>query len=450
MPKTVSHINKNTYNSLLKENVFFGKWEYLIVFIGTIYSIIFLVGRGNPVISYVGVTLFVLISVLLKPKNLVYFIVFLLPNQRFFTLYDNDISLLNIVIIFALFKILFNRIKITQTQFIFVLVLLIYSIVSTYKIDNFSNVFIAVKASFLIILLLLVFKNNVNNASWYFNLVLLFALGSMLTGIIGLFTADNFVLGLYNRFSGGDYNNANIFGSMLSFSIANLFVIHLRSKQKNINTLALIFVLVLFGFMTQSRSFVLAVFFGIVYLTFFSLIINKKINLSILLVLLIGFGVGTFIYLYPNSNISKLFYFALDRILNPKSGDITASRFYIWTVYSEKLFSDIGSLFFGVGSSNPHFILGLSQVAHNGLIELIVSWGIIGSTLFIFFFINIWRWLNRSFNIRKTKKWLWRFVGYLPLLILIIVRITGHSIVDIAFIVQLFISYQAILVCRYE
>ena len=145
----------------------------------------------------------------------------------------------------------------------------------------------------------------------------------------------------------------------------------------------------------------------------------KKTILTIITTLLVVYIVNKLF----GSNFEFLFNKIISRFNIKENGQVTMSgittgRSTLLEEYIYYIGQDLISLFFGRGINYFGFYkqLGLSYIAHNTYLDFLLSWGIIGSTIFILCFI---------FNIKneisnKNKK----YNQYIPLCLLLIMLLS--------------------------
>ncbi|MDO9185597.1 MAG: hypothetical protein Q7W13_06270 [Bacteroidia bacterium] len=434
----MNSVNKND----IKKSLSLDKSGLQIVLLCATLELIFYFALNNPILSYFGAGLLTLITLFLNINQLIYIFVFLLPNQRLLTLPDSDITLLNIFLIIVFIRCFaFGTILIRKKYFFLVSLIIIYSFLTYGQIGNISNIVAGFKFSLIIIVLLIVFEKNLNDKNWYFHLVIFFTLGCLLTGFLGLLFGDKIVIGDTDRFSGVGGFDADLASLNFSLAFSNFLVLMIINKLYSLKAITIILFLIMFGLLTQSRSFVLVLAFCILFFIITSL--KSKNTRKAVVMILFGFLIlFVLINLIPDSIIGKLFYGAWERVINPRSGDISNNRFFYWEAYLNILLSNMRYLLWGLGSTANYLILDIKEVAHNGLIEVVLSWGIVGALIIITTFVYAYKFLKSIF-IKGVENKL-GILGYLPLLVLIITNMTGHAFTSIIFVTQLFISYQAI------
>jgi len=180
--------------------------------------------------------------------------------------------------------------------------------------------------------------------------------------------------------------------------------------------------MVLFGFLTQSRTFILS----LSIIIFLLLLASKNFNIIqkftfTVLISLIYFLSTKVSYL---SNIVNL---VILRIIEPRGDDISGGRKFLWNEYYDLLTSGIDTFFLGLGP-NVMQEYELTQVAHNAILEDLLSFGFIGSVLIITLFYSHYLYFKRYFRLS--------IYGIIPLVVIVVNGMFGHSFLSMASIVQ--------------
>lgn len=372
-----------------------------------------------------GVLFFISALAHLKKYEVLRLLIVLVPNQRLISFQINGTTLLNLAILYLFFTTIKEyKLHLLLTKKIYVILsLIVYGIILVPFNQSFSEFILIIKILITTIVLMVLFYET--NKEELQKLIYYFVIGCVLTGAISLFEySSNFQNAI--RFSGGEFNEPNYIGTLYSLSIA--FLIYLRHiNYMSVKKFWLLFpMLTIFGIITLSRSFVLS-FFIIVIIS--SLKYVKGLRFQILLSLIISGIILSIDYLKSNVIIS----FLVERIVNPKDGDLSNGRLDLWIGYLESLTSSLKNLFFGIGNNSMEK-LKFDQVAHNFLIEDLLNFGIIGVILIYYFLTDVYKSFpkkNGQISILKI----------LPLLIFLLNSSTLHSFLGLGGIAQLFLTF---------
>ena len=203
--------------------------------------------------------------------------------------------------------------------------------------------------------------------------------------------------------------NANQLGFICNLSVSGLLQLILSKKQRK-SDYVLIAVLILFGIMTMSRTFLVCL--ALLFVMFVCMgnektsVKIKRIVSAILALVLIALFAYLFMPTVFNSYAARFL-----------EEDISNGRTELFRFYNEHLVSGIRYLFFGVGIQNFTRELAdiyghISNVCHNGIQEILVCWGVPGLFMMVSFlgamiFNRRWYFKRRSFN-------------YIPLILLVV------------------------------
>lgn len=182
-------------------------------------------------------------------------------------------------------------------------------------------------------------------------------------------------------------SNWNLLGILASLLFTHSFVMCFNQKGRGRTYVVYSMLTAMCSLISTSRTALLVCMFGTVWTVLF---INKKGTLWRKLLILIAvcvFGVLLIQGVIQISYVNKL----VDRIINPRRGDISNGRFVLWSRYIEYLLTNRKVLFWGYGRT---LIEGIttgtsvaSNMAHNIVIEQFTMYGIIG-TIIVFLLYN--------------------------------------------------------------
>jgi O-antigen ligase len=397
---------------------------FLITLIGILIQGLFVMG-GNY--TNIGLIVFIISMVIINKNDLILLIFFLIPNQRLLVINDSNVSLLNISFLLLLpFVIKRNTVKLNSLIFSSFLLILFGILVSLIN-DSFNELILIVK----LLIVVFVLIGEIRNASLikFKNLILSFIFGSFTLIFLSILTLNDYT----ERFEGGEFNEPNYVGSICAFNLALILIIYEQiNLRKSVSILISIF-LILGGLLTQSRSFVLSLV--ILFVVFILMNLKKQLIKSTLLILLFFVFVSKYVIDFYNKNF--LLQAISERILNPKGDDVSGGRIGLYNDYYLLITKDLKSLFLGIGS-NAYEKYNLDQVAHNSILEDIVSFGIVG-TIIIYVFIF------KSFKSVIKGKTI--FISIIPLFIFLLSSMTLHSFLGMGGLVTLSLG---VIVIQYK
>lgn len=181
------------------------------------------------------------------------------------------------------------------------------------------------------------------------------------------------------------------------------------SKKHKLSDVVLLAVLLFFGFVTLSRTYLLCVAI-LAVLLFLYVPMERAQKKKIAIVC--GVAAVAFVALMF-AIVPELMMSFLRRIFSKGPGD---SRFDLFIQYTAHIFGSFKNLLYGTGIHNMHKELmqlyGV-DVPHNGIQELLVAWGLPGLVMFLAHMAAMW--MRSGYDVPRP-----RFVHYLPLIMVLI------------------------------
>lgn len=207
------------------------------------------------------------------------------------------------------------------------------------------------------------------------------------------------------RFS-GLYLDPNYYSVSAIFAILLCIMLFISKRGNRILLGAIIGALTVFGFISYSKMFLIAILAVALILIISGLRSLKKILVVILSVPIIGTAV--YRWMLRNNYITIM----TDRLFG---GDISTGRFGIWKVYTGHINDSITTLFFGDGLGAGYLSVG---GPHNTYIEAIYYIGLFGTAFFLISVFYIFK--SGKLDIKRT------ILNYaLPLLFLLMIATLG-------------------------
>ena len=225
--------------------------------------------------------------------------------------------------------------------------------------------------------------------------------------------------------------NPNSLGIICVLAITGLFQVrHAGSKRRS--DMALAVVLLLFGAMTASRTFLVCLgMMGVLLLFGQAGGLGRKFQFlgAILLLLLLA------AFLLNLIAPAMLQYF----IGRFSVKDITTGRMDLMEAYGELLLTNMRVLCYGLGVHNfgdkaIAACEGVTNVPHNAIQELLIAWGIPGAVMLLAVF---WVMIQRSREQCRKQG----LINYIPLIILLVKAQAGQLITSEYSMLMLSISY---------
>ena len=231
--------------------------------------------------------------------------------------------------------------------------------------------------------------------------------------------------------------NSNALGSLCNLALSCELVLFVGKSSRKEKFWALIrcIILAILGFTTLSRTFLvvfLAIF--ILFVLFFRCSVKKKL-IFILSFCLMGFIALFAIYLVSPEIITNF----LERFM---VDDISNGRMEGIIFYLKVLNENPDWFIFGIGSQEILTIIAqrgyiASYVPHNGIIEMLVCFGVIGSVLICFIFVMLLSDVLKNYRLNIK----FNMVLLIPMLILIIEAQAGQFFKDYDNIILICMSY---------
>ena len=397
--------------------------QYLkILCFGIILEFLFLQGKTNNSFFFFLGFLFLVFSIFfLKKQEIIFLLIFLIPNQRLLTFQENGVSILNGLFIYLFIKLLLEKVNIKK--FILpALILITYGLIIASVNSTYSEFLIIIKL--LITSFVCYFLISKNKSIDLYRLIMYFVLGSLTVGFLSFFNSS-LQIGGATRFDGGVGNEPNYAGTLFSLSLALFLFIDNRLNFNKIIKILIPTSLMFFGILTMSRSFILSAIIVILVYSLYKL----KENLIYTLLFIMSFLFLFFEKITNFYNNSPLFQILTDRIINPRNDDVSGGRLGFWSDYWDIITSTYKNLFLGVGFSAMNNF-NLDQVAHNFFLEDMLTFGLIGVLLlysYLFYFFNYFKREKITINI------------LLPLFIFLLNSFTLHSFLGMGGVVTFFI-----------
>lgn len=230
----------------------------------------------------------------------------------------------------------------------------------------------------------------------------------------------------------------NVLGILCAIMAINILVIVLNNKvNKKIVCLSIAALLCAIGFLTGSRSFLLAIAMGIVGIIVM-LIIKLEMKKLFKIGLIIVVAAIAALFVFKSSNfINNYWNQIMYRITKLQGVDVSNGRYDLWNQYVE-IFKEhpvylwLGGL--GVGE------YGLQYVAHNMIIEQIASFGIVGSIIILALYASVISIIG-SYSCSYIKLFTFSII---PLVVLLGSSMVSHTLLGIPQTTMLFICVFAL------
>ena len=358
---------------------------------------------GLSFLKFLLIVLIILIVFFSKAEDLLPIIFFIHPNSA---LFDNIgfTYLFNFSVVIVVIKILlFSKLKLPKKSLLLFIILLLFEIFSC-LISTFTNLSMFSLVSWTSSYLVLIIASYNQEKISFEKIYRYFFVGFCCAFITGwmepiLKWGVNIPTGY--RFTGllRDPNYYSIDALFLIFSASTYAT--LCNKNKFLYIIPLVFM----GLCSVSKTFILLLFLGI----FISIVLNiKKINFKNLI---LGFIIILIVIMlaYKYGLIDLI----MDKYLyRSETTSLLTGRDKLWIFYISSLLKNPLILLFGKSLTyyskilNPGIIDSFftNFVAHNTYLDFILSWGIIGTILYLIFLSTIFQNFKNYYSNFKNKE----------------------------------------------
>lgn len=243
-----------------------------------------------------------------------------------------------------------------------------------------------------------------------------FDIGAAILGLQRLGTVIDSSSGVLTVGAGGV--NPNTLGIICLLACGGLMQLWLSGQSKKTDWVMMAALLV-FGTTSSSRTYLVCLAFMLL-LVVFSLkgSLKQKIKITIGLVVLVALALLVLYLIFP-----ELMAYFFGRF---QGGDLTTGRWGLMQLYHEYIFSSPKTAFFGIGLQEfgarlIYEYAVATHVPHNGVQEILVAWGIIGTAVFALFIACMIYSARRMSGKRSLIHWI-------PLLVLLLKIQAGQMI----------------------
>ena len=219
--------------------------------------------------------------------------------------------------------------------------------------------------------------------------------------------------------------------STLALQTIFLCLLQFKKTKKNLYLLSF-FGALLFGIMTQSRTFILALIIcTLLYFAFSCRNIKSAFKAVVVFISTTFLSINILYAIVPNY-INQL-------LLRFQSVDISNGRTDIMSFYFEEMFKHIDRLILGVGLQSYSEKYNFDMSAHNATQEVLIIWGIIGLFIVVLLFavgIKVARKKNPNITL----------VQYVPLLATLIILQSGQGFLDRSGMLRMTIMFAVLCI----
>lgn len=357
------------------------KWLYIAWFFSVLAICLNIVISNY--LSLVAFSIFLVVAVFLKPNELICFMFGIMPFANIFKLGPGSTSLFTVCELIAVIILLIKNKKIKSSVLVGMIVLTAYFVV--FSVNNLDFLLIAkIIIGFLFIGFYVSFfkQSDIIHIAYLlsFGIIIMLVLTSnngYFKYVIPYFDDLNYYLDNTGNYSeiirnSGFLGDPNYCSVMLIVILSLLCVLYFY-KKIGIEFWILFAIIIPFGFLTYSKSYLISLLLLLIWLIVFVLFPKNKF-LSI--ISLIGLIILMSILFSGNIEIIEMIIKRFDM------NDLTTGRHRLNIIYLDYIFNDVKVFLFGSGI-NMEKIAGVDNNVHNIFIELLFKIGVLGSIIYI-------------------------------------------------------------------
>lgn len=371
-----------------------------------VLTILFFLCNRFLVYLYIPIVLIVLIKVFKSANNqLFYLILFLIPNLRILDV-SGSLHIINILIAIAAIVYISKKIRhFPQSIVIASVVFLICSFSHIFYYDNIGGyIFTEINIVIDYVVFLLLVSDD-DSGIEYFTSILYLSAGAIVSAVVCLLAQPDILLQVLNvswyRFNAYG-TDPNYYAVYLLMAIVGLFR-EMYLSNKILKYLPIVMILMLFGFLTTSKMFIFTL--AIIILVNIFLHFMKRQMKSWSFLLKISTVIIAIFFIFKDVFLT-LFKRFIDRFIDdPQNNTLkgfTSGRSNIQMSYINYISENIMLLLFGVGTEYGSYydkLYGIF-VAHNTYLDLILSFGVIGTIIIVLLTIKaIYPYIKKKNNI---------------------------------------------------
>ena len=357
--------------------------------------------NNSSMVMLVGYLIALLWSLVCNSAMLMAMNLFFLSDNSLLDIGGVSIQLIIMCVYLIKFVVLKKK-KLYAKTFVFGIFISIYSII--YINRGMGYVLQGVKLATMIIFMTEYFLEKESLTKENYIKQLSFAVMGVFISVVAAICVNPSIL-LSSRIALSEDSNWNLLGILSALLFSHSFMMLFVTKSNEKKYIAYSIIMAGCALISTSRTALALIIGGTIWILLFvnqnGTIARKCIVLFAIIIFLILLANGTIQISY----VDKL----IDRIINPRRGDISNGRFALWTGYIEYLKTHTEILWLGYGGTLIEGITtqtsSISNMAHNMLIEQITMYGIIGTILVLLLYISSAVRIRRSVNdvLKKCK-----------------------------------------------
>ena len=376
----------------------------------------------------------------------------LIPNLGILFMPGIPVPIINILpfLSILLWLVRSNKTQLNKDLMIFSVIIIMYEWLHSILYDISSIMGLITWSAMMIYIAIFISNSNIKTSYEHGIAIRCFISGVIISSIYGMYSRYLLKGNLIHIFSqgnatdrfigaAGDPNYYSMYVLIAAFCLLNL----IDKKQSNLQKIIfsiLFIILILMGFMSLSRMYILTtmslMIIYIIIITFSRRSSQQRkfilITLIIIIPVILCLGEGII------NNVNIIFSRILENLDNPTL--LLSNRDILIKQYIQYLSENPIALILGVGIQK-YYIRAGSSYAHNVFIEMIVSMGIIGATLMVVYYKNIYnneKKFNKNYNQAEFEK-------IVPLIALLICFISINAIEVESFYILIIFTIKNVL-----
>lgn len=212
---------------------------------------------------------------------------------------------------------------------------------------------------------------------------------------------------LYMKSHYAIYGDQNMISLFCIISLGISLILYHRKKEKVY--LFISFLLLIFGLLTQSRTFVVCLFVWVLIELYQAIISKKFFTIKALFTGIIIFFFILLLYFLFYEEISNIILNIFNRFTNKK--ELTGGRIELFILYINYWLSKPAIFLFGIGTQNIKMKSSIFNSPHNFFADIVASFGLIGCILFGLFYYFLYRKI-KNYNKHLGKEQFFMLISF--------------------------------------
>lgn len=368
------------------------------IIIAVLMILFFLTNAVSPIFGWLAVLILLFFVIWNDKTENLYISYFLIPNIRILDSLGSSYFINLLLFLIGLLYILFNR-TVSRNGLLFVIAIAFFSMLhlfeSTYSLDSFIPFFNLVFDALLVAVLIYFHPNKLfcTRAAGYLAIGAVFSLVSFYLvhlEVISEVLQTNYRLAGY----GDDPNYFSIYVLMsIGFALSGLP----KGSGKTMLLLQ-VALLTILGLLTSSKMYILCLAFMFLLYSYDTVVNSRVRKTAPLLIVLFSILLAG---LFQIDSVSALFIKVIGRFTDINTtanlfdiDSITTGRVTLIREYYAAAIQDPFSVLLGRGINYPLYytnIIGDNRVVHNTYLDMLLSWGLIGTATILYFLFRLLR-----------------------------------------------------------